>query len=172
METEAFSTPETFGYQAIPVVLAVLVVICGLFLPLADSTYIPAYVLAIVFSLATPLAFWIVAPRRLFRQSRAYRWLFIATIFAALCAAVTSGLLLSMGSPAGAAADIGGFPLWLLSTGALITATSLASRVRNLGQIEPSSLRGLQAKNPEQGEGATLRGLQRRVRRELRGKRG
>lgn len=128
-----------------PGVLAVLSAVSGLVFPRTDSLYGPAYIAAIVCALATPLTFLVVAPMGLFKRSRAFLWLFIATVVSAVCAAVTSGLLLSMGSPEGAAADIGGFPMWLLSMGALVTVSLFAIKAWHQEQAGPATtLRGLQ----------------------------
>lgn len=155
--------------QIMPVVLAALVAASGFLLPATGVLYVHGYVAAMIFALATPVAYLVVAPKGLLSMSRSYFWLFIATIFFALAAAATSGLLLSMGSLEGAAGDIGGYPLWLLATGALITVTALAIPARRMAHAgPPTTLFELQAKNPEQGESATLLGMQRRERRERR----
>lgn len=131
--------------QAMPGVLAVLSAVSGLVFPRTDALYGPAYIAAIVFALATPLAFLVVAPKSLFRQNRAFLWLYIATVVSAVCAAVTSGLLMSLGSPDGAAGDIGGFPMWLLSTGSLVTVSLLAIKAWHREQAGPATtLRDLQ----------------------------
>lgn len=130
--------------QAVPVVLAAMVLVCGLFLPLTEAMYRPAYIAAIVLALTTPAAFLAVAPKGLLRQSRAYLWLFVATAFSALCCAAVAVGLLSFGSPAGAAGDIGGLPLWMLSTLGLLAATSCAIAARKTAFREPSTLRDFQ----------------------------
>lgn len=153
MELDWVDKSQPSGRQAIPVVLAVLVGFCGIFLPLTDAMYGPAFIAAIVFALATPLAFLMVVPKGLLKRNLIFRWLFIASVFSGICAAVTGGILLSFGSPAGAAGDIGGFPLWLLSTVALVTVTSCAIKVWRTDHAGPPT---------------TLRGFQRQERREHR----
>ena len=145
MELDWVDKSQKSGRQAIPVVLAVMVGICGIFLPITDASYVPAYIAAIVFALATPLALIMAAPNGLVKRSRAFLWLSIACVFSAVCALVTSGMLMSFGSPAGASGDIGGFPLWLLSTVALVTVTSCAIKVWRVEYAQPpTTLRGLQ----------------------------
>ncbi|WP_449374785.1 hypothetical protein [Arthrobacter psychrolactophilus] len=153
MELDWVDKSQKSGRQAIPIVLAVMVGFCGIGLPLTDAMYVPAFIAAIVFAVATPLTLLAVAPQGLFKMNSAFRWLSIAAIFSAACAIVTSGLLMSFGTPAGAAGDIGGFPMWLLSTLALVTVTSCAIRV---WRVESSALP------------ATLRSLQRQERRKRR----
>lgn len=153
MELDWVDKSQKSGRQAIPIVLAVMVGFCGIGLPLTDAMYVPAFIAAIVFAVATPLTLLAVAPQGLFRTNSAFRWLSIASIFSAACAIVTSGLLVSFGTPAGAAGDIGGFPMWLLSTLALVTVTSSAIRV---WRVESAALP------------ATLRSLQRQERRKRR----
>ncbi|MGO2542264.1 MAG: hypothetical protein ACTH8J_14035 [Specibacter sp.] len=145
MEMDWVDKSQPSGRQAIPVALAVLVGFCGIFLPLTNAMYGPAFIAAIVFAVATPLTFLAVAPKGLLKRSRSVRWLFIAIVFSALCAVVTGGMLLSMGSPEGAAGDIGGLPLWLLSTVALVTFTSCAIKAWRTDRAgPPTTLRGLQ----------------------------
>ena len=122
-----------------------MVAVSGLVFPRTDLLYQPAYIAAITFALATPMAVLLVAPRGLLKHNRSFLWLFLATVVSAACAAVTGGLLLSMGSPAGAVGDIGGLPMWLLSTAALITSTMFTLRVwRTVQESPPTTLRGLQ----------------------------
>lgn len=145
MEMEWVDRSQPSGRQAVPVVLAGLVGMCGIFLPRSDAMYGPAFVAAMVFALSTPLALLMVAPKGLLERNRAFRWLCVASVFSAICAVVTSGILMSMGSPAGAAGDIGGFPLWLASTIALVTVTGCAVKVWRLEHAgPPTTLRGLQ----------------------------
>ncbi|MFQ4147618.1 hypothetical protein AAGW05_02800 [Arthrobacter sp. LAPM80] len=100
---------------------------------------------AITFTLTTPVALLLVSPRGLFRRNRAFLWLLVATAVSAMCSALVGGALLSMGSPEGAAGDIGALPLWLLSTGGLITSSMFAVRSWH-GEPKgpPATLRGLQ----------------------------
>lgn len=122
-----------------------LAAISGFFVPLMGTLNVPAYIAAMIFAVATPLAFLAVVPKSPFRRNRTFRLLFVATFFSAVCAGVTSGMLLSLGSLEGAAGDIGGFPLWLLSTGALVTVTSLAVRAKGADPAgTPTTLRDLQ----------------------------
>jgi len=144
MDTDLEEVAQGLWRQAIPVALAGMVLVCGLFLPLTEAMYRPAYIAAIVLALATPAAFLAVAPKGLLRQSPGYLWLFIATAFFALCCAAVAAGLLSYGSPAGAAGDIGGLPLWLLSTLGLLAATSCAIAARNAAFREPTTLRDFQ----------------------------
>lgn len=145
MEMDWVDKSQPSGRQAIPVALAVLVGFCGIFLPLTAVMYGPAFIAAIVFALATPLALVVVAPKGLLKRSRSFRRLFIAIVFSAVCAVVTGGMLLSLGSPEGAAGDIGGLPLWLLSTVALVTSTSCAIKAWRTDRAgPPTTLRGLQ----------------------------
>lgn len=145
MELDWVDKSQKSGRQAIPVIFAVLVGFCGIFLPRTDAMYVPAFIAAIVFAVATPAALFGGAPNSLFKRNRAFRWLSIATVVLAACAVVTSGLLMSFGSPAGAMGDIGGFPLWLLSTIGLVVVTSCAIKVwRDEYAQPPTTLRGLQ----------------------------
>ena len=145
MDVQWVDRSQPSGRQAVPVVLAVLVGLCGILLPLTDAMYAPAFILAMIFAVATPVALFAVAPKGLLARSRTFRRLAMATVFSAACAAVTGGMLLSLGSPAGAAADIGGFPLWLLSTAALVTVVSCAVKAWRVEQAgPPTTLRGLQ----------------------------
>ena len=153
MELDWVDKSQKSGRQAIPVGFAVMAGFCGIFLPLTDAMYVPAFIAAAIFALATPLALIAGAPQGLLKRNRAFRWLSIASIFTAVCALVTSGMLMSFGSPAGAAGDIGGFPMWLLSTIALLTVTSCAVTVWRVECAAPPT---------------TLRGLQRQARRENR----
>lgn len=153
MELDWVDKSQKSGRQAIPIALAVMVGFCGMWLPLTDATYVPAYIAAIVFAVATPLTLLSAAPSGLFKENRAFCWLSIACVVVAACAVVTSAMLMSMGSPAGAAGDIGGSGMWLLSTIALVAVTSCAVRVWRLDQAGPP---------------ATLRGLQRQERRDRR----
>lgn len=155
MEMQWVDRSQPSGRQAVPVALAVLVGLCGMFLPLTDAMYGPAFISAMVFALATPLALLVVSPKGLLKRNRAFRWLSIASASSAICAVLTSGMLMSLGSPAAAAADIGGFPMWLLSTIALVTVTSCAIKVWRMEQAGPPT---------------TLRGLQRQKRRDRRTK--
>ncbi|MEV8183590.1 hypothetical protein [Specibacter sp. NPDC078692] len=154
MELDWVDKSQKSGRQAIPIVLAVFVGLCGIYLPLTDATYVPAYIAAASFAVASPLALIVAAPKGLLKRNRAFRWLSIASVFFAACAVVTSGLLMSLGSPQGAAGDIGGFGMWLLSTIALVTVTSCAVKVWRVECAAPPT---------------TLRGLQRQARRENRG---
>lgn len=156
MELDWVDKSQKSGRQALPVVLAVMVGFCGIGLPLTDAMYVPAYIAAIVFALATPLALLVAAPEGLFKTNRAFRWLSIACVFSAACAVVTSGILMSFRNPAGAAGDIGGAGMWLLSTIALVTVTSCAIKVWRTEHAGPPT---------------TLRGFQRQERRERRAKR-
>ncbi|MFB9163652.1 hypothetical protein [Arthrobacter psychrochitiniphilus] len=145
MELDWVDKSQKSGRQAIPVALAVLVGFCGIGLPLTDAMYVPAFIAAIVFAVATPLTLLVAAPRGLFKKNRAFRWLSILCAFFAACVVVTSGFLMSYGSPAGATADIGGFGMWLLSTIALVTITSCAVRVWRVEYAQvPTTLRGIQ----------------------------
>lgn len=145
MELDWVDKSQKSGRQAIPVVLAVMVGFCGIGLPLTDAMYVPAFIAAIVFAVATPLALIVAAPEGLFRRTRAFRWLSIACAFSAACAVAASGILMSFGTPAGAAGDIGGFPMWLLSTIALVTVTSCAIRVWRVEYAAPpTTLSGFQ----------------------------
>ncbi|MEV8143061.1 hypothetical protein [Specibacter sp. NPDC078709] len=160
MELDWVDKSQKSGRQAIPIVLVVLVVlavlcgVCGIYLPLTDATYVPAFIAAATFAVAAPLALIAAAPKGLLKRNRAFRWLSIASVFFAACAVVTSGLLMSYGSAQGAAGDIGGFGMWLLSTIALVTVTSCAVKVWRVEYAAPPT---------------TLRGLQRQARRENRG---
>lgn len=154
MELDWVDKSQKSGRQAIPVVFAVMVGFCGIFLPITDATHVPAYIAAIVFAFATPLALIVAAPTGLLKRNRAFRWLSIASVFSAACVVVTSGMLMAFGSPAGAAGDIGGFPMWLLSTVALVTVTSCAIKAWRVEYAQPPT---------------TLRGLQRQERRIKRG---
>lgn len=145
MEPDWVDKSQKSGRQAIPVVLAVMVWFCGIGLPLTDAMYVPAFIAAIVFAVATPLALLMGAPKELLQRSISFRWLSIACAFSAACSVVTSGFLTSYGSPAGATADIGGFGMWLLSTIALVTVTSCAIRVWRVEYAPvPTTLRGIQ----------------------------
>lgn len=129
MELAWVDKSQKSGRQAIPVVLAVMVGFCGIWLPLTEAMYVPAYIAAIVFAVATPLALLVAAPRELFRKNMAFRWLSIACVFSTACAVVSSGILMSFGTPLGAVADIGGTGMWLLSLIALVTVTSCAVKI-------------------------------------------
>lgn len=72
----------------------------------------------------------------------------IVSVFAAVCAVATSGMLMSFGSPDGAAGDIGGFPLWLLSTIALLTITSCAIKVSRAFALSANHARSRPARHP------------------------
>ncbi|MDD0857448.1 hypothetical protein NHF46_06025 [Arthrobacter alpinus] len=153
MELDWVDKSQKSGRQTIPIVFAVMVALCGIYLPLTDATYVPAYIASAIFAVVTPVALIVAAPKGLLKRNRAFRWLSIASVFFAACAVVTSGLLLSLGSPQGAAGDIGGFGMWLLSTIALLTVTSCAVKVWRVECAAPPT---------------TLRGLQRQARRESR----
>lgn len=130
--------------QALPGVLAVSAAVAGLAFPRTEFLYGPAYIAAIGFAVATPLAFLLVAPKGPLKRSRAILWLFTATAVSAVASAAMGGLLLSMGFD-GSAADIGGFPLWLLSTGALVTTSLVAVNVWRKEQEGPATtLKALQ----------------------------
>lgn len=145
MEMDWTDKSQQSGRQAIPVVMAVMVGFCGIFLPITEGSYVPAYIAAMVFALAAPVSLYVVAPRALLKRNRAFRWLSGASVFTAVCVIATSGLLMSFGSPAGAAGDIGGYPLWLLSTLALVTVTICAIVVWRVEYAQPpTTLRGLQ----------------------------
>ena len=145
MELDWVDKSQKSGRQSIPIVLAVMVGFCGIGLPLTDAMYVPAFIAAIIFAVATPVALLVTAPQGLLGRNRAFRWLSIACIFTAACAIATSGLLMSFGTPAGAAGDIGGFGMWLLSTLALVTVTSCAIRVWRVDCAPPpTTLRGIQ----------------------------
>jgi hypothetical protein len=77
------------GRQSVPVVLAVMAGFCGLYLPFTDATYVPAFIAAMVFALATPLTLFVVAPKDLLGLGGAFRWLSLASMPLAICAAVT-----------------------------------------------------------------------------------
>lgn len=143
MELDWVDNSQKSGRQSIPIALALMVGFCGIGLPLTDSMYEPAFIAATVFAVGTPVALLVGAPKALKQKNRAFRWLSIATIFFAACVAVISGFLISYGSPAGAAADIGGFASWLLSTIGLVTVTSCAIRVWRV-EYSPMTLRRLQ----------------------------
>ena len=145
MDTDWVDTSQPSGRQAVPVVLAVLVGLCGICLPFTEASYVPAFAAAMVFAVATPLTLWLVAPKDLFKRSRTFRRLFIAGVFFALCAVVTGGMLMALGSPAGAGGDIGGLPLWLLSTVGLVAVPGCAiTSWRREHAGPPTTLRGLQ----------------------------
>lgn len=145
MEPDWVDKSQKSGRQAIPIVLAVMVGFCGIGLPLTDAMYEPAFIAAMVFAVATPVALLLAAPKALKQRSRPFHWLSIASIFSAACVVVASGFLMSYGSPAGATADIGGFGSWLLSTIALVTVTSCAIRVWRMEYAAaPTTLRGIQ----------------------------
>ncbi len=155
MELDWVDKSQKSGRQAIPVVLAVMCGFCGIWLPLTEAMYVPAYIAAIVFAVATPCALLVAAPRELFRKNRAFRWLSIACVLSAACAVVSSGILMSFGTPLGGVADIGGTGMWLLSLIALVTVTSCAVKVWRVEYAAPPT---------------TLRGIQRQERRERRAK--
>lgn len=145
MEPDWVDKSQKSGRQAIPIVLSVMVGFCGIGLPLTDAMYEPAFIAAMVFAVATPVALLVGAPKALKQRSRPFRWLSIASIFSAACVVVASGFLMSYGSLEGGTADIGGFGSWLLSTIALVAVTSCAIRVWRVEYAsEPITLRGIQ----------------------------
>lgn len=56
MELDWVDKSQKSGRQAIPVGFAVMAGFCGIFLPLTDAMYVPAFIAAAIFALATPLA--------------------------------------------------------------------------------------------------------------------
>ena len=145
METDWIENSQQSGRQSIPVVFAVMAGICGIFLPITDATYVPAFVAAAILAFATPMSLMVAAPKGLLKRNRAFRWLSIECVISAVCDVVASAMLMSLRSPDGAAGDIGGFPMWLLSTAALATVTSCAIRVWRVEYAAPpTTLRGLQ----------------------------
>ncbi|WP_146238788.1 hypothetical protein [Arthrobacter livingstonensis] len=110
-----------------------MTVVAGLILPQFDPVdepghwWVPGFVASIVFAVATPLAFTLVVTGRLLKQDRKLRWLVIGSGFLAILSVAASSLMLSYGSRYGASGDIGGTPMWLLSTGGLLAVTLVAS---------------------------------------------
>ncbi|MGA7203486.1 MAG: hypothetical protein WBX27_02525 [Specibacter sp.] len=111
-----------------PASLAALAGASGWFLPRTDALYAPAYLASRILALAAPLAFVLLTDGKLLKSKGRgnVKWLFAASCLFAVLSAAASWLLLSMGSPDGAAGDIGGLPMWILATTGLLGITLTA----------------------------------------------
>jgi hypothetical protein len=109
--------------RAVPSAFAVLAFIGVLVIPLAESLYVFGHIVAIVSSLAAVTSFFVLQSGRKNRK----KGFLLSVVLLGLISAATAGLLLSFGSKAGASGDIGGFPVWLLSTMGLLVLLMLAA---------------------------------------------
>ncbi|MFF5793061.1 hypothetical protein ACFY5D_13525 [Paeniglutamicibacter sp. NPDC012692] len=106
---------------AVPAVIAFLALACGVLLPRVDGLYVPGHVAALVLALAVPAAQGRTERNRgRSRAAGARRFLFPGMMVLAVLSVIASAMLLDMGSIEGAAGDIGGMGLWLLSTAGLL----------------------------------------------------
>ncbi|PQZ88158.1 hypothetical protein CQ018_17075 [Arthrobacter sp. MYb227] len=113
--------------KALPSAFAALAFIGVLLIPRAESFYVWGHVIAIVSALAATLTFLIL---KIGRNGRSKEFLFGVGLLG--CAsAITAGLLLSFGSKANASGDIGGFPLWLLSSIGLLALLMISATEKN-----------------------------------------
>lgn len=109
--------------QALPSAFAVLAFVGVLVVPRAEPLYVLGHIVAIVSSLAAVISFFILRNGRKNRKK-----VFLLSVgLLGLMSAATAGLLLSFGSKAGAAGDIGGLPLWLLSTIGLLALLMISA---------------------------------------------
>lgn len=116
--------------RTVPCALAVLTVVCGLLIPRSDAFYLLGHSLALGLALAVPLAYrW---PNRYGRSINpkspgVHRFLSIGLSILAVISAMSSAILLSYGSTDGAAGDIGGIFIWLLSSAGLLVLSIAAA---------------------------------------------
>lgn len=121
--------------RAIPSAFAVLAFLGVLVIPRTDSLYLFGHVVAIVSSLAAVLSFCVLKSGRKNRK----KGFLLSVGLLGLMSAATAGLLLSFGSKASASGDIGGFPMWLLSTIGLLVLLMLSASEKVL---EPANHHG------------------------------
>lgn len=113
-----------------PSALAVLSVVCGLLVPRSDAFYVLGHSLALVLALAVPLAYgWLNREGRSInpKGTGVHQFLFIGLSIFAVISAVSSVVLLSFGSTDGAAGDIGGIFIWLVSSAGLLVLSIAAA---------------------------------------------
>lgn len=109
-----------FTMRAFPAVIAFLGIACGLLLPRIDGMYVPGHMAALLLALAVPAAHGLMERKQGRSVAGARRFLFPGMVALAALSVLASAMLLSMGSPEGAAGDIGGMALWILSTAGLL----------------------------------------------------
>lgn len=116
--------------RAVPSALAVLTVVCGLLVPRNDALYVLGHSLALVLAPVVPLAYgWLNYKARSTgpKDIGVHRFLLIGLSAFGVISAVSSGILLSFGSTEGAAGDIGGIFLWLVSSAGLLVVSIAAA---------------------------------------------
>ncbi len=127
--------------RLVPAVLAFLALASGVMLPRVDGLYVPGHVAALLLALAVPAGYGWIERKTGRPGAGARRFLFPGMAALAALSAVASAMLLAMGGPEGAAGDIGGMGLWLLSTAGLL-GLSLAAIGSGQRPAESPSPRG------------------------------
>jgi hypothetical protein len=113
--------------RAVPPVLAVLTVVCGLFVPRNGALYLLGHSLALVLAIAVPISYGWLNRRPRFNDSGVHWFLLIGLGIFGVISALSSVKLVSYGSTDGAAGDTLGIFIWLLSTaGSLVLSIAAA----------------------------------------------
>ncbi len=127
MKGDNISDTANWLVRVIPLFFSVLAAACGLLLPRIEGLYVLGCALAAAFALAVPLSYAVLSARPRPQDRGIRTFMMVALSVLGASSAVMAGVLLSFGSSAGAAGDIGGMFLWLASTGVLLLLTVFAA---------------------------------------------
>ncbi len=120
MNNQSRSTGTTPLFRGVPPTLAVLAGVSGFLIPRNDDLYLIGHSAALVLALAVPLSYgWLNRGTRI-EEKGLHRFLLAGLGVFGAASAVASGIFLTYGSSPGAAGDIGGMLLWVVSSGGLI----------------------------------------------------